>query len=104
MSNTRPRKQVEASLVRKGFKKIDGDHIRFIYYTSDSDKKTSINTKVSHGSGHSEISRDNLKKMSKQCQLTIDKFLSLIDCPLSREEYEHFLLENGYIKKDSAIS
>ena len=38
--------------------------------------------------------------MAKQCHLTKSEFLGLIDCPLSREEYENKLYEQGVLKSN----
>lgn len=61
MKNTRSRREVENSLERKGFKKSNKDHKRYIYHNV-SGKKTSVHTKTSHGSGYKEITIENLKK------------------------------------------
>lgn len=56
------RKEVEKALQKKGFKKNQADHRKFIYHTQEG-KKTSVWTKTSHGSSHSEISKENLAKI-----------------------------------------
>ncbi|KNZ68690.1 hypothetical protein Tfer_2784 [Thermincola ferriacetica] len=96
MRIVRPRKDVETALENKGFRKNNNDHRKFVYY-SLSGKKTSIWTKTSHGTSHKDISLDNLKKMAKQCRLTLQDFCDLLDCPLSREEYEQRMVSGGYI-------
>lgn len=85
---SRNRKDVEAGLKNKGFRKKDGDHHYFIYYSSD-DKKSLAKTKTSHSM--KTISNDLLSKMCGQCFLTKAEFLDLVDCPLSRDEYEIIL-------------
>lgn len=84
----RDRKDIEAGLKNKGFRKKDGDHHYFIYYSSD-DKKSLAKTKTSHAM--KSISNDLLSKMSQQCFLSKAEFLNLVDCPLTREEYETIL-------------
>ncbi len=88
--NPRNRKDVEKGLERKGFQKSENDHKKFIYHR-DNGEKTAVWTKVSHGSGHREISPDNQRKMAKQCKLSNKDFERLLDCPLSREAYQEML-------------
>ena len=79
---------IKGSLQNKGFAlKSGADHFRFIYMTK-SGKKTAINTKISHGSKYKMITDNLLAQMSKQCRLSKADFINLIDCPLSRDEYE----------------
>lgn len=94
---TRNRKVVESALTRKGFEENNSDHKKYIYYTFTG-QKTSIWTKISHGSGHAEISPINIKNMANQCHLTTGEFHNLIDCPLSRVNYESQLVSNGHIR------
>jgi hypothetical protein len=42
-----------------------------------------------------EINDGILAQMAKQCRLNKQDFMSLIDCPLSREKYEARLIEKG---------
>ena len=81
---------------KKGFKKNQSDHRKFIYYTREG-KKTSVWTKTSHGSSHSEISKENLAKMARQCRLSNNDFSELVQCPLERDDYEQMLLINSHI-------
>lgn len=82
-----PRKQtdVERALRGKGFAQSESHHHFFIYH-STSGRKTTVKTKTSHG--QREISDDLLGKMAQQVKLSKGDFLDLVDCPLSREEYE----------------
>ncbi len=85
--NPRKRKNVEKGLERKGFQKNQTDHRKFIYH-KDTGEKTAVWTKTSHGSSHKDISPNNLRKMAKQCKLDNADFDRLLDCPLSREDYQ----------------
>lgn len=78
---------VEQSLLKKGFKKKDGDHHYFNYYNLNG-QKTAIFTKTSHTPKMRDIPDSLLSLMAKQCRLNKSDFLDLVDCPLSREEYE----------------
>jgi hypothetical protein len=93
---SRPKSQVESGLLNKGFKKDEGDHHYFIYYTQDG-KKTTAKTKTSHTKKMKDIPDNLLSSMARQCKLTKQKFLELIDCPLKREKYEKILKEQGLI-------
>lgn len=81
----RPQRNVEASLLRKGFRQRENDHSYFVYYRADG-RKSRFSTKTSHGKR--EIDDSLLRMMAQQVGLTNGDFLDLVDCPLSREEYE----------------
>ena len=90
------RKAVENALTLKGFQQLVGDHTFFIYYAA-SGKKSPVRTKTSHGSSHKDISDVLVSQMAKQCKLTTKEFKSLVECPLSRAEYETKLVEFGWV-------
>jgi len=92
----RSRRDIESALERKGFQRHEGDHSRFVYHTTDG-KKTPIKTMTSHGSGGRSIGDPLLGQMAKQCYLTKQDFLSLVDCPLDREGFEAKARERGGI-------
>lgn len=81
----RPQRDVEASLLRKGFRQRENDHSYFVYYRTDG-LKSRFSTKTSHG--RAEIDDSLMRLMAKQVGLTNKDFLDLVDCPLSREAYE----------------
>lgn len=91
-----PRKQaeVEKSLLNKGFQSGGGDHHYFFYY-SKAGKKTIVRTKTSHGAR--EIDDNLLAQMAKQCKLSNGDFSLLVECPLSRDEYETKLIAAGVV-------
>ncbi|MDD1626938.1 MAG: type II toxin-antitoxin system HicA family toxin [Methylococcaceae bacterium] len=90
------KRKVEEALLKKGFEDKEGDHHFFIYHTLQG-KKSSIRTKTSHTPKMKEISDGILAQMAKQCRLNKQDFMNLIDCPLSREQYEARLIEKGGI-------
>jgi hypothetical protein len=92
---TRDKKEVEASLIKKGFRTKENDHRYFIYYDTTG-KKQPILTKTSHSMKC--ISDDLLVQMSKQCKLTKKQFLDLVDCPLNRTEYEKIISDKLILK------
>lgn len=93
----RKRDEVKNGLTRKGFEKSNNDHTKCIYYTF-SGKKTSVWTKISHGSSHKKLSENIQRQIAKQCKLTNIQFDNLLDCPLTREDYETMLINNGHIR------
>jgi len=90
------RRDVEAALERKGFRRVETDHSTFIYY-SQANRKSRVRTKTSHGSGHRDISDNLLSCMAKQCKLNNKQFQNLIECPLSTEEFEKILVNQGFV-------
>jgi predicted transcriptional regulator len=95
--NPRKRNEVINALIRKGFIQSNKGHMKFQYF-NQAGKKTRVWTKISRGTKHKEI-RLNLAHMAKQCKLSNADFGKLLDCPLSREEYEDMLVETGVISK-----
>ena len=91
MANLKAR-DVLSGLEKKGFVQAEGDHTFLIFYVNG--KKTSIHTKVSHGSN--EINDYLINKMSIQIKLEKKKFLDLVACPLSLERYLEELKSQGY--------
>ncbi len=93
-----PRKQddVEKSLLKKGFLSGGGDH-NFFFYHSKAGKKTIVRTKTSHGG--KDIDDNLLSLMAGQCKLTNKDFRLLIDCPLSRDDYEVKLIAAGAVEQ-----
>ena len=87
------KKEVQGGLLNKGFQPHEGDHHYYIYWSADG-RKSMAKTKTSHGSGR-DLSDDLLAKMAKQCGLTKQQFLRLVECPLAREDYERLLREGG---------
>ena len=90
------RRLVEKGLTEKGFRRIEGDHAFFVYY-SESGKKSPVWTKTSHGSRHKEIADGLVSQMARQCKISVQEFKDLIACPLTRRAYEAKLLEQGLV-------
>ena len=88
---------IEAALSRKGFEANEGDHHYFVYHSSNG-IKTAVRTKTSHGSGAKSIGDGLIKLMARQCKISKDEFVSLVQCSLSREQYEALLLDRGAIR------
>lgn len=81
----RSKVEVETGLTGKGFRQSNSHHRFFVYYTIQG-VKSRIRTKTSHGG--KDIGKSLLAQMAKQCALPTGEFLRLVDCPLSRAEYE----------------
>ncbi len=90
------KRKIEQALLKKGFENEEGDHHFFIYHTLQG-KKSTIKTKTSHTPKMKELNDGILAQMAKQCRLNKQDFTNLIDCPLSREQYEVCLTEKGMI-------
>lgn len=88
----REKKDVEAGLKNKGFQEAQGDHRYFTYWTMEG-KKTAIFTKTSHGSRPRSLDDSLLGQMARQVHLSKSQFLDLIDCPLTRDNYEQCLAQ-----------
>lgn len=57
-----------------------------------------MRTKTSHGRGGKDIGGPLIKSMAEQCKLDMQKFKDLVECPLSREEYEDILVNEEHIR------
>jgi len=95
----RNRKTVEATLQAKGFAKVEGDHHYFVYLTRDG-RKTRARTKTSHSPKVKVIPDNLLGQMARQCLLTKPDFLKLVDCPMSREDFELKLRDQGEVPSE----
>ena len=86
-------KDIDQALIKKGFAKREGDHhfYEFIYKS----QKTALRTKMSHS--HKEISDQLVAHMSRQLKLVKKDFLSLIACPLSKEDYIQLMRQGNWL-------
>ena len=91
------RRDIERSLLKKGFKSNEGDHHYFTNFTKTGEK-SSVWTKTSHGSGYTTLHDSLVNAMAKQCGLTNNQFKQLVACPLSQAEMEKILIETGRIR------
>lgn len=85
---------IESALVKKGFVKSQRDHHYFTYQTIGG-LITPIKTKTSYSPKHKSIGDSLLGMMCRQCRLSKAQFLELVDCPMTREQYEDTLKEGG---------
>lgn len=93
---TRDKSEVEAALQRKGFKSTHpgSDHNWFVYVSLEGKKAIRARTKTSHGRGF-DLDDYLLGQMARQVSLSKKQFIELIDCPLSREDYERHQKKSG---------
>lgn len=88
------KREVERSLESKGFERSPNKHNNFIYFTK-SGKKSPARTGTSHSKKMKTIPDSIISEMAKQCKLTKAEFEDLINCPMSRDQYEQKLRERG---------
>jgi hypothetical protein len=96
MMPIKKKRDIEAGLLNKGFRKVETDHSVFIYHTQEN-LKSRVRTKTSHGSNNQDISVHLFSAMASQCKLTTRQFTDLIECPLSRVDYESILQGQGLL-------
>jgi len=88
----RNQRDVEISLVRKGFVRTESHHSFFVYLDLRG-RKSSIRTRTSHGGR--DLGDYLLQQMAKQCKISKQQFVELIDCPLTQQQYEALLKNSG---------
>ena len=93
---TYKRRRVESALRHKGFRRTESHHSFFHYYT-EAGEKTRIWTKTSHGRSGADIDKGLFKRMAGQCNLTANEFNDLVECPMSRADYEQRLRDAGKV-------
>lgn len=84
----RKHRDIRAGLVAKGFE-IDEQrrHLVFVYQDLQG-RTTTARTLLSHSSGGNDISDNLLGQMARQVGLDRKDFLRLIDCPMSRNDFD----------------
>jgi len=85
---------IRNALLNKGFQISERHHEMYRLHIGG--KKTSIRTRLSHGSA--ECDDGLLGLMAGQLKLRRRELNSLIDCPMSGEDYLGILLQRGYLK------
>ena len=92
------KRKVEHALESKGFQRTETHHAQSHYMTK-SGQKTLAKTQTSHGRKKNKDIDDNLaSSMARQCFLKLNEFKKLIDCSLSRCEYEEILRKLSKIR------
>ena len=88
------RKDLEAALLRKGFRRASNHHNHFWFYYRG--RKTRIKTFTSHGKR--EYDDWLLTQVKKQLRVTKNQLMDLIKCPMSEEEYTQHLIDMGHLQ------
>jgi len=85
---------IEAALLRKGFRKDNTHHRYLILYVEDQEMR--VRTRISHAAG--DYGDRLLAEVRKQLRLSRkEDLLRLVDCPMSGEEYVRLLRSQGVI-------
>jgi hypothetical protein len=91
-----PRREVEHSLTSKGFQSSERDHEYFFLYVDG--RKTSIRTKLSHGTEYKTLSDQILSKIKRQLRLEkMNELSEFVNCPMSYAMYVAYLRERDQI-------
>ena len=89
-------RDVDAALRRKGFVvREQKRYRRYFFYTRDG-SRSGVSTSMSRGSRRG-IGRRLAGFMASDCKLTNRELDRLIDCSMSREDYEELLVEGGWV-------
>ena len=91
-------RKMKSGLLAKGFVLRNKKH-KAMYYVTEDGVTTSIITHFSHGASGKEISDRVVRAMAGQCKLSFQEFQQLVKCTLTRNEYEHLLLDQGIIEQ-----
>jgi predicted RNA binding protein YcfA (HicA-like mRNA interferase family) len=84
----RKNREIVTGLKAKGFEEAKNrKHIHFVY-VDKTGRTTTSRTMVSHDAGGSDIHDGMLKRMATQVGLGTKEFLDLIDCPMSRDDFD----------------
>ncbi|WP_320816211.1 hypothetical protein [Flavobacterium sp.] len=94
---TLDKKKILKNLIKKGFTDNTNRSVDHKYLEYHHNGKLIAYTKLSHGS-KKEIDNYLIIQMAKQCQISKNDFVDLVNCPLSAEKYLEKLIENGITK------
>jgi hypothetical protein len=87
--------KITSALSKKGFRKSEGDHHFWHFYYRN--QKTSIFTRISHGTGYKDYSDELLKKVYSQLHLNKKQLMSLIDCKIDEKAYTELMKDAGIL-------
>ncbi len=92
------RRDIESSLLRKGFIPEESDHHYF--YHEYKGKRTGAYTYTSHGSGYKTYTEPLFRMMKKQLQLDrIKEVEELFLCPMDGDIYNQILKDKGLLNE-----
>ncbi|MCX5645908.1 MAG: hypothetical protein NTZ17_14705 [Phycisphaerae bacterium] len=87
-------KDIRKALTGKGFRIVESHHEMLWFFVQG--KKTSIRTRLSHGS--EEYNDSLLGQMAKQLKLKRADLDRLIECLLTEKEYVNKLIHDGHVR------
>ncbi len=88
-------REINNALLSKGFRKHENDHTYYVLYIRG--KRTSIRTKLSHGSR--EYNDTLLSLIKRQLRMPSLQFLlDYVDCKADKEDYVTHLIEKEEIR------
>ncbi len=86
-------RDIEKALLSKGFQRVDSDHKYYFLYVNG--KKTSVRTKISHGTD--EYGDRLLGFMKDQLHLGKRELEEFFECSLSGDKYKELLIGKGIV-------
>jgi hypothetical protein len=90
-------RDIRQALTQKGFEtERTTNHIYYRFHHQG--KKTSIRTKVSHGTGDVSTASGLFRDYKRQLRLSTRELERFFSCPMSGAEYARLLLENEHVK------
>lgn len=92
------RREVQKGLSRKGFEKKEGANYTLYRFYTIKGERTGVQTFFSRGTSQTSLGSTLLASIARQCGLSKEDFLNLVDCTLSQGDYEAQLRKNGKIK------
>jgi hypothetical protein len=84
----RKHRDIRSGLAAKGFTVDEQRRHIVLVYEDLQGRTTTARTLISHGAGGNEIHDALLGRMARQVGFARKDFLRLIDCPMSREEFD----------------
>lgn len=84
----RKHRDIRQGLEKKGFVPDEKRRHIVLIYEDMQGRTTTARTLLSHGAGSNDVSDGLLGQMARQVGLSRSDFLSLIDCPMSRESFD----------------
>ncbi|MBC7108984.1 MAG: type II toxin-antitoxin system HicA family toxin [Methanomassiliicoccales archaeon] len=92
-------KEIKKALEKKGFIKEEGKkHTKFILHING--KKKRVMTIFSRGRDKQELGEELIKRIMKQLRFENDrdKFKDFVECPMSKNDYIHYLREKRVLE------
>ena len=93
----RDRTDILASLTSKGFELKQGKRDHDVLFFKQDGLIQAVFTRVSRGSQYKTIDDSLLGRMSRQLKISRRQFDDLVDCPMTAEDYQEVLRDNGVI-------